>query len=342
MQQEGRCAVLSMDFIIVAMKRILLLIVILLLALQGGYAQRALKRGYNTLSEEQARNYVGFLASDLLCGREAGTEGGYIAANYIISLLKEYGIEPLCGCSYTQTFNAYKVEKEKGIKWKIAQDSAAVETRRLNNILAVIPGKKADEYVVVGAHYDHLGIANPLNGDSCFNGADDNASGVSAVLQIAKAIKISGKQPQRNIIFAFWDGEEKGLLGSAYFVENWKEKEKIKSYMNFDMVGRGPVDNPSYLKYFYTASHPQFGEWLRKDMAKRNFCFTPDYISWDEPYSGSDNAPFARAGVPIVWYHTDGHPDYHNLTDTADKIDYPKLLDIIRAAYLCVWRMANE
>ena len=160
--------------------------------------------------------------------------------------------------------------------------------------------------------------------------------------KIAKAIKISGKQPLRNIIFAFWDGEEKGLLGSAYFVENWKEKEKIKSYMNFDMVGRGPVDNPSYLKYFYTASHPQFGEWLRKDMAKRNFCFTPDYISWDEPYSGSDNAPFARAGVPIVWYHTDGHPDYHNLTDTADKIDYPKLLDIIRAAYLCVWRMANE
>ena len=342
MQREGCSAALSMVFIIVAMKRFLLLIGVLLLASQGGCAQRALERGYNTLSEEQARNYVGFLASDLLCGREAGTEGGYIAAHYIISLLKEYEIESLYGCSYTQTFSAYKVENEKGIKWENVQDSAAVETRRLNNILAVIPGKKTDEYVVVGAHYDHLGIGNPVKGDSCFNGADDNASGVSAVLQIAKAIKISGKQPERSIIFAFWDGEEKGLLGSAYFVENWIEKEKIKSYMNFDMVGRGPVDNPSYLKYFYTASHPQFGEWLREDIANRGFCFTPDYISWDEPYSGSDNAPFARAGVPIVWYHTDGHPDYHNLTDSADRIDYPKLLDITRAAYLCVWRMANE
>ena len=325
------------------MKRILLLVCVLLLSVgQGAYAQRALERGYRTLSEEQARNYVGFLADGLLAGREAGSNGGRIAARYIVSLLKEWNIASFYDCSYTQEFNAYKVDNDGAIKWTIEPDTAFVSLCKLNNILAVIPGKNRDEYVVVGAHYDHLGIGDAVDGDSCFNGADDNASGVSAVLQIAKAIRMSGKQPERNIIFAFWDGEEKGLLGSKYFVGNWPDKEKIKAYMNFDMVGRGPVDNPSYLKYFYTSSHPQFGDWLREDLGKRGFCFTPDYISWDKPYSGSDNAPFARAGIPIVWYHTEGHPDYHAPSDSADKIDYPKLLDITRAAYLCVWRMANE
>ncbi|MBR5893217.1 MAG: M20/M25/M40 family metallo-hydrolase [Bacteroidaceae bacterium] len=326
------------------MRKFLLFVNLFLLlpVAQNAFAQRALERGYRTLSEEQARNYVGFLADDLLCGREAGCEGGYIAARYIISLLKEWGIASFDNCSYTQSFDAYEVENENGIRWRLAPDSTVLSVRRLNNILAVIPGKNRDEYVVVGAHYDHLGIGCAVDGDSCFNGADDNASGVSAVLQIAKAIKMSGKQPERSIVFAFWDGEEKGLLGSTCFVQNWQEKEKIKAYVNFDMVGRGPVGNPSYLKYFYTSSHPQFGDWLREDMRRRGFCFTPDYVSWDKPYSGSDNAPFARAGIPIVWYHTEGHPDYHAPGDSAGKIDYSKLLDITRAAYLCVWRMANE
>ena len=81
---------------------------------------------------------------------------------------------------------------------------------------------------------------------------------------------------------------------------------------------------------------------VAKYVEERGFCFLPDYRPWDNPIGGSDNGSFALVGVPIVWYHTDGHPDYHRPSDSADKIDYPKLLDIIRAAYLCAWRMANE
>lgn len=313
------------------------------------YAQKSLERGYNTITIEQAENYVGILADDLLQGRDAGMPGGYLAARYIVSLFQEWGIKPLFDNSYYQPFEAAHAQIPDNDKWEIHPDSIAAikskhkhELRQMNNILAVIPGKLDDEFVIIGAHYDHLGSHSNLTGDGCYNGADDNASGVSAVLQIAKAMKLSGKRPMRTVIFALWDGEEKGLLGSKNFVANWSDASRIKAYMNFDMIGRGPTDNPSYLKYFFTEAHPAFGEWLREDNEERGFCFDTDYRPWDNPIGGSDNGPFARVGVPIVWYHTDGHPDYHRPSDSADKINYPKLLDITRAAYLCAWRMANE
>ena len=313
------------------------------------YAQKAVERGYATINAEQARNYVGFLADDLLQGRDAGMPGGLIAGRYIVSLLKEWGVEPFLESGYYQPFEAVRVTEPYRGRWEVHADSltrikgsGAHNLRCMNNILAVIPGERTDEFVIIGAHYDHLGYACDIENDGCYNGADDNASGVSAVLQIAKAMLLSGKKPLRTVIFAVWDGEEKGLLGSKYFVANWQKPERIKGYMNFDMVGRGPVDNPRYLKYFYTEAHPVFGDWLRADVEERGFCFLPDYRPWDNPIGGSDNGSFALVGVPIVWYHTDGHPDYHRPSDSADKIDYPKLLDITRAAYLCAWRMANE
>ena len=244
-----------------------------------------------------------------------------MAAAYIVSLLKEWGIEPLDNEGYLRPF--------------------AVEDCEMNNILAIIPGK-SKEFVVVGAHYDHVGVGVAVDGDSCYNGADDNASGVSAVLQIARAVKGMHKTPERGIIFAFWDGEEMGLLGSRHFVENCAFLSDVSAYMNFDMIGRGPLDNPKHLTYFYTASHPVFGDWLKEDMAVRGFSFIPDYRAWDNPTGGSDNAYFAKSGVPVVWYHTEGHPDYHLPSDTADKIDYEKMTDITRAAFLCAWRLANE
>lgn len=285
------------------------------------FSQKHIERGYRTILSADARIFVEMLASDSLQGRNAGEEGGRKAAAYIVSLLKEWGVKPLDKDGYRQPF--------------------VVKDCEMNNLLAVIPGK-CDEYVVVGAHYDHVGIGMEIDGDSCYNGADDNASGVSAVLQIARAVKKMRKTPERGIIFAFWDGEEKGLLGSHHFVENCAFLSHISAYMNFDMIGRGPLDNPKHLTYFYTASHPLFGEWLKEDMAVHDFSFVPDYRAWDNPTGGSDNAWFAKNGIPIVWYHTEGHPDYHRPSDTADKIDYEKMTDITRAAFLCIWRLANE
>ena len=285
------------------------------------FSQKHIERGYETILSSDAHIFIETLSHDSLQGRKAGEAGGLKAAEYIVSLLNEWGIRPLASDNFFQQFEVNGCE--------------------MNNILAVIPGN-SKEYVVVGAHYDHLGCDSTLMGDCCYNGADDNASGVSAVLQIARAVKKCGKKPQRSIIFAFWDGEEKGMLGSSHFVKKCTFLSDIMAYMNFDMVGRGPVDNPKHLTYFYTESCSAFGEWLKEDIAERKFCFIPNYRAWDKPVYGSDNAPFAQKEIPIVWYHTEGHPDYHQPSDTADKIDYDKLLDITRAAYLCTWRLANE
>ena len=317
--------------------------VIMLFGVTCVNAQNFPKKALESVTVERAQNIVGFLADDLLEGRDAGMRGGALAAGYIVSMFKEWGIEPLDGKSYFQHFLAAK----NGNNWVTEADldlselvEAGNENRVMKNVLGVIPGKEKG-IVVVGAHYDHLGVDSTLKGDICFNGADDNASGVSAVLQIARAIKMSGKQPRRTIIFALWDGEEKGLLGSSFFVKNCPFLSEISAYMNFDMVGRGPVENPMHLSYMYTAVNPLFGDWLREDVKKYDLCVKPYYNAAESLIGGSDNTPFARKGIPIVWYHTEGHPDYHRVSDSADKIDYRKLTDISRAACLCVWRLAN-
>lgn len=203
-------------------------------------------------------------------------------------------------------------------------------------------GRKSDEYVIVGAHFDHVGIGTPVDGDSIYNGADDNASGVSAVLQIARAFAESGIQPERNVIFAFWDGEELGLHGSAYFVRTCPFLDKIKGYLNFDMIGRNnKPDIPQYVVYFYSDTKPVFGEWLKHDIAEYGLRLIPDYRPSDKSIGGSDNVSFARKDIPIIWYHTDGHPDYHKPGDEALRINYDKVMNITRAAFLNLWNLAN-
>lgn len=312
-------------------------------------AQSQKDYGYESISEKYARTYVSILSSDSLQGRSAGSKGGQMAASYIISLLSDWGVEPLLQQGYRQNFDVVRSTDPYIKKWEISPDSVnklkntpKFELLTLSNILAAIPGKNSDEMVIIGAHYDHMGIDVPIDGDSCYNGADDNASGVSAVLQIAKAMKQSGYTPERTIVFAFWDGEERGLLGSRHFVYSFPSCDRIKVYMNFDMIGRGPKENPAHLSYFYSKSNPAFGEWLYDDCEKYKFSFEPDYRPSESLVSGSDNAPFARMGIPIVWYHTEGHSDYHLPSDVCEKINYSKLTDITRAAYLCVWRLANE
>ena len=319
--------------------RVLLAVVVFVAFMQDICAQSPLERGYNCINEHVAREVVSYLSSDSLQGRDAGTAGGRMAADFVSSFLKDCGLIVI-----EQSFVAVKNENN----WITEADTniqefinIGKEVRTLKNIIALIPGIE-EGVVVIGAHYDHLGVDTTLSGDNCFNGADDNASGVSAVLQIAKAVKASGERPRRSILFALWDGEEKGVLGSRYFVKKFPYMNYVVAYMNFDMIGRGPEEKPLHLSYLYTAANPLFGDWLRADMKQYKFALEPFYNASENLLGGSDNVPFARAGVPIVWYHTEGHPDYHRPSDTADKINYPKLTDITRVAYLCAWRLANE
>lgn len=309
-----------------------LLLYIFILLISPVFSQSAKEKGLETINLESAKAYVGFLASDALEGREAGERGAIIAAEYIKSQLTDMKIKPLYGDNYFQPFEG--LVRKRG------------ETERqkanMHNILGFIEGRNSDEYVIIGAHYDHLGIDENLEGDKIYNGADDNASGVSAVLQIAKAFMISGQQPERTIIFAFWDGEESGLLGSDYFVNAFFSHSKIKAYLNFDMIGRNNDESkPNHVVYFYTASNPLFGDWLKEDIKRYNLILEPDYRAWDNPVGGSDNSSFAKKGIPIIWYHTDGHADYHQPGDHAEKINWDKLINITKAAYLNLWNLAN-
>lgn len=306
------------------------------------------QKGYETINRITAEGHIGFLAADELAGREAGYPSGRIATAYIEAYFRTLGLEPWNGESYRQPFEAYRKERQKKGRYTVHPDSIALLKKEvhqrlpLTNVMARIEGKNPNEIVVMGAHYDHLGVDPLLDGDKIYNGADDNASGVSAVLQIARAFLESGVKPERTIIFALWDGEEKGLLGSEHFVLTYPDLSKIKGYINFDMIGRNNNEaKPKHVVYFYTEAHPAFGEWLKNDVEKYGLQLEPNYRPWDRPIGGGDNGSFAKRDIPIIWYHTDGHPDYHMPSDHADRINYEKVVEITRAAYLNLWNLAN-
>ena len=329
------------------MKRDYLLLALLLVG-NITFAQSPIERALNTINRSSAEATINFLASDELQGREAGFHGSRVTSEYIVSLLQWMGVSPLAD-SYFQPFDAYRKERQKKGRLEVHPDSIVKlkqevhQKLSMRNVLGMIPGKNTKEYVIVGAHFDHLGIDPALDGDQIYNGADDNASGVSAVLQIARAFLASGQQPERNVIFAFWDGEEKGLLGSKYFVQTCPFLSQIKGYLNFDMIGRNnKPQQPKQVVYFYTAAHPGFGDWLKEDIRKYGLQLEPDYRAWENPIGGSDNGSFAKVGIPIIWYHTDGHPDYHQPSDHADRLNWDKVVEITKASFLNMWKMANE
>lgn len=329
------------------MKRDYLLLALLLVG-NITFAQSPIERALNTINRSSAEATINFLASDELQGREAGFHGSRVTSEYIVSLLQWMGVSPLAD-SYFQPFDAYRKERQKKGRLEVHPDSIAKlkqevhQKLTMRNVLGMIPGKNTKEYVIVGAHFDHLGIDPVLDGDQIYNGADDNASGVSAVLQIARAFLASGQQPERNVIVAFWDGEEKGLLGSKYFVQTCPFLSQIKGYLNFDMIGRNnKPQQPKQVVYFYTAAHPGFGDWLKEDIRKYGLQLEPDYRAWENPIGGSDNGSFAKVGIPIIWYHTDGHPDYHQPSDHADRLNWDKIVEITKASFLNMWKMANE
>ncbi|MDO4425773.1 MAG: M28 family peptidase [Planctomycetia bacterium] len=303
-------------------------------------------KGVASINRATAEAHVEFLACDELEGREAGWKGGRIAGNYIISCLKQMGLQPLFEDGYVQPFEAYHAERQvRGKRWQVHPDSISQlkkgvhQKLDMRNILAKIEGKNPNEIVIIGAHYDHLGYDPMLNGDKIYNGADDNASGVQAVLQVARAFLATGEQPERTVIFAFWEG----LLGSKHFALAYPEIGKVKGYLNYDMIGRNNNEaKPKHVVYFYTAAYQMFGDWLKNDIVTYNLELEPDYRAWDNPVGGSDNGTFAKLGIPIIWYHTDAHPDYHLPGDHADRCNWPKMVDITKASFLAFWKLANE
>ena len=261
-----------------------------------------------------------FLSSDALAGRAAGTSEGNIAALYIASRFEALGLEPLgVEDTYLQGFG-------KG-----------------RNVLARLPGsdpEKALEAILIGAHFDHLG----RKGEEIYNGADDNASGTAVLLAIAGALS-RGDRPRRSIVFAAFDGEEQGLLGSRHYLEHPAVPiGKTVLMINLDMVGRDFFDFfPKFL--FVVGSELSKGlrdvvrEGQDEASAFRLLWFSVSLL--DRFWASSDHLPFWEADVPILFFSTSMHRDYHKPSDDVERLKPEKMARIGRLVASTIRRVAN-
>jgi hypothetical protein len=216
------------------------------------------------------------------------------------------------------------------------------------NIIGVVRGtdpKLRDEYVLFSSHQDHDGVRYAIDGDSIWNGADDNASTSVALLAIARAFV---KQPaKRSVLFVFHGAEERGLLGSRYHAAHPVVPiQNIVAVLNGDMIGRNNPDSAALLGS--QPPHRNSSELVQMALAANaaTGAFHIDSL-WDRPthpegwYFRSDHVPYARVGVPALMFSTNLHPDYHTPRDEPQRIDYPKLLHMTKWMYETGWMVAN-
>ncbi len=219
------------------------------------------------------------------------------------------------------------------------------------NVIAFIKGsEKPEEYLVISAHLDHEGVKN----GEVYNGADDDGSGTVAILEIAQAFKKAadeGKGPKRSIVFLHVTGEEKGLLGSAYYTDNpIFSLDKTVADLNIDMIGRTDPKRKGDRNYVYLIGSDKLSTELHNISEEANTKYTNitlDYTYNDENdpnrfYYRSDHYNFAKHNVPIIFYFNGTHDDYHRPSDTPDKIQYDLLTNRARLVFYTAWEVANR
>jgi len=288
---------------------------LLLVAPFGLLAADRYNAALSSINQDDLKRDLSFLASDALEGREAGTRGGHAAAAYIADRLKLLGVKPAGdGGSFLQSFG-----------------------RDYRNVVGIIPGSDPElskEFILVGGHLDHVGFGSSSNSNGpvgrIHNGADDNASGVSAILEVAEGLtKLPGPLP-RSVIVAFWDGEEKGLLGSKHWVNNpTVPLDKVRLAINCDMLGR--LSNNSITVY---GSRTCTG--LRQCVVQGNEepGIRVVFDAWNR--SDSDHYSFFEKSIPYLMLFTGEHPDYHRPSDDVDKVNFDGLEKITRLLLLIV------
>lgn len=232
-----------------------------------------------------------------------------------------------------------KIIKEKNLHISISSKSELINSR---NVLGVIEGENKDEIIVIGGHYDHLGIDNGF----IWNGADDNGSGTIGVWMLAKAFAASGVKPKKTIVFAAWTGEERGLLGSEYFAENpfGGSINKVKLYVNYDMISKDSQNDTlkNQARMVYTKAFENFETISKKNIEDHKINLDMSYRPSENPRGGSDHSSFSAKNVPIMYFMAGFPSDYHTPTDETDDINWDKMLNILKLTYLNVWEIANE
>jgi hypothetical protein len=214
------------------------------------------------------------------------------------------------------------------------------------NVVAMVRGadpELSQTYVVLTAHFDHVGVGPPdETGDSIYNGADDNASGTSALLQVAAAFAALPEPPARSVIFLAVSGEEKGLLGSRYWVDHpTVPLDGVVANVNMDMVGRNDPDTVYVIGDEYT----DMGEWTRQIAAENpqlRLVTAPDPDPEEQVFLRSDQFSFVERGIPAIFFTTWLHDDYHAPSDTPEKIDADKIARVSRLAFLLTYRVATD
>jgi aminopeptidase YwaD len=301
----------------------LMLCFLVLNGIQAGKAQAEKPEGAEERDAIRAvdlQSHVGFLASDALQGRLAGSEGGQGAAAYLASELARLGIEPAGDAGgYSQEFG-----------------------QGFRNVLGRLPGSgelAASELVVLGAHFDHVGFGTQKTSRGpvgpIHNGADDNASGTAAVLELAEWLASQRRAFNRSFLIAFWDAEEIGLLGSKHWVSTHQpDVPRIKLVINLDMVGR--LQDEVHVMGWRTGLGLR--DWICEANAKPGLRLNfTSQITAD-----TDHWPFIQAGVPAVQIDTGKHEDYHRPSDDADRVNYQGAERIVTLAGSLALRAANE
>ena len=259
-----------------------------------------------TITVAELRKHIDFLASDTLQGREGGTVGNHAAGAYLTGKVK---------------LTSLVAAGDEGEWFQYFRGN-------MRNIIGVWPGTDPtlkDEFVLVGAHYDHVGFGAPGNSRGpigyVHNGADDNASGTAALLEIIDALSSQKIELKRSVLFAFWDSEEKGLLGSKHFVAtSQRPLEKVRLVLNADMLGRL---RDAGLGVYGWRTATGMRQWISRQNSDRlRLDFTLRYVA------DSDHWPFFELGIPSLMLHSGKHDDYHRPTDDTDRINFQGLQQV--------------
>jgi hypothetical protein len=295
----------------------------------------------NTITEADLKKHLYIVASDEMEGRNTGEEGQKKAGRYLIKQYQENGISFPKGAQdfYQKVPSAFM---SKSFSPKLGDSE---------NIWAFIEGtEKPEEILVISAHYDHVGMKN----GEVYNGADDDGSGTVALLEIAQAFmqaKKDGYGPKRSILFLHVTGEEHGLHGSRYYSENplFPIANTIAD-LNIDMIGRRDDKHKSNGNYVYVIGSDRLSTELHNINEEANKKYTNldlDYTFNDRKdpnqfYFRSDHYNFAKKGIPIIFYFSGVHDDYHMPGDDPEKIEYDLLAKRAKLAFATAWELANR
>jgi hypothetical protein len=311
-----------------------------------------LQRALNRISADSLRGNLSFLSSDLLAGRWTPSAGLDIAAEFVASRFRAAGLEPGNGQDYFQAADLTELAKKSGeLRGRVIDHPIIAR-----NVVGVLRGSDPElrnTYVIVSAHYDHIGTLDTSgklsndkvekNGDRIFNGANDDGSGTVSLIEIASAFAKMRDRPKRSIIFIAFCGEELGELGSLYYTQHpvFPLKETVAD-INLEQVGRSDSDigkgNASTNGYGYTTITPIFEKAAR--LSGVSMIKTKES---DQYFPASDNYRFAQVGIPDLTVATSFEfPDYHGLKDEWQKIDFPEMVKVDRLVARVVWVMAND